>query len=160
MAKQETMSQEEVRQLLGRQREPCAVMSVDRGEIKADYKTLLLSEAFPIKLLNGNNGQTKHWSTANKFRKQYESEILAMGTYRKPFDVRVRIRITRILGKGERMWDEDSIGRGSAKQFIDAMVACGFFHDDGPKWIAGVEYRQSDGSRANGPCIILDVFSA
>ena len=56
----------------------------------------------------------------------------------------VTIIVTRVLGKGERKWDADSVLRGSCKQLIDAIVATGLLVDDGPKYVALVVGQQDD----------------
>ena len=57
----------------------------------------------------------------------------------------------RLLGKGQRLWDYDSIGRGSAKELLDAVVATGWFVDDGPQWITGCRYDQ-DADKGQDEC--------
>ncbi len=102
----------------------------------------MYSITLPIKLVNDNTGRSQHWSKAAKRKKLYVSILRVLGGKREPFDHPVTIRLTRILGARERLWDADSIGRGSAKELIDAFVACGWLVDDGPKWVVGIEYRQ------------------
>lgn len=68
-----------------------------------------------------------------------------------------RVTITRVLGKGERLWDADSVLRGNAKQLLDALVDAGYFVDDGPKYISEVTGRQDDSRRGDGPAIQVEI---
>lgn len=115
----------------------------------------MTSLTLPIKLVNDNTGRSQHWSKASKRKRQYETIVRVLGGRRKPFDVPVGIRLTRVLGPRERLWDADSIGRGSAKELIDSFVACGWLHDDGPKWVTSVEYRQ-EVDRESGPAVKVE----
>lgn len=54
-----------------------------------------------------------------------------------------------MLGKAEKYYDTDSLGRGNAKELIDAMTAAGFWKDDSYKHLE-VHYGQDDSDRANG----------
>lgn len=110
---------------------------------------------FPLQLVNDNTGRTQHWSKADKRKRLYEGVIRVVGGKRKPFSSPVALRLTRILGPRERLWDADSIGRGSAKELIDSLVACGWLVDDGPKWVTSVEYRQEI-DRGNGPAVRVE----
>lgn len=114
---------------------------------------------FPIQLVNDNTGRSQHWSKASSRKRSYQSIIRALGGRRKPFDRPVVLRLTRILGPRERLWDADSIGRGSAKELIDSLVACGWLVDDGPKWVTSVEYAQEI-DRANGPAVRIEFKQA
>ena len=96
----------------------------------------------PIELTNGNEGRTKHWGTAAKRRHQYEATIRLM---------HCRITITRVLGRGQRLYDADSLGRGNAKELVDAIVAVGLIPDDGPRHVTAVDYRQDATRRGDGP---------
>lgn len=119
-----------------------------------------LTVEFPIELTNGNDGRGGRWFSSAKVRKKLETTIRELGHVREPYDGQVAIQITRVIGKGQRLWDADSIGRGNAKELVDALVACGWFHDDCPKWIAVCDYRQDASRRADGPCVVVDVFEA
>lgn len=109
----------------------------------------------PIKLLNDNQGRSQHWSKAAKRKRDYTAMVRVLGGRRAPFEVPVALTVTRVLGPRERLWDADSIGRGSAKELIDALVACGWLHDDGPKWVKSVEYRQ-EVDRKSGPAVRVE----
>lgn len=113
----------------------------------------------PIDLVNDNAGRSQHWSKAAKRKKQYVEMVWWLTACRRePFTYRVRLRITRILGKGQRLWDPCSIGRGSAKELIDALVDNHYLVDDGPKYVIDVDYRQDATKRENGPAVLVEFF--
>lgn len=105
----------------------------------------------PIELTNGNDGRTKHFWQAAARRKQYEATIRLLHARPKPIPTPVTITVTRVLGKGQRLFDADSLGRGNAKELIDAIVAAGFLPDDGPRHVTEVTYRQDATRRGDGP---------
>lgn len=105
----------------------------------------------PIELTNGNDGRTKHFGAAAKRRREYEATILLLHPRPQPIPTPARITVTRVLGKGQRLMDADSLGRGNAKELIDAIVAAGFLPDDGPRHVHEVTYRQDTTRRADGP---------
>jgi len=116
-----------------------------------DAKSIML----PINLVNDNTGRSAHWGRAASRKKKYLRIIATLYPDAKPFQQPVSLRVTRIVGPRQRLIDADSIGRGSAKELIDALVDCGFLHDDGPKWVTGVEYRQ-EVDRVNGPGVRVE----
>jgi hypothetical protein len=120
---------------------------------------LAWSITLPVELLNRNDGRGHaHWrSTAEKKRL---ANLLPLLARREPFGVPVFLVVTRILGKGQRLWDEDSILRGSAKELIDAMVGAKWLHDDSPKWVCGVLGRQCARNRPDHPAVRVDFFVA
>ena len=113
----------------------------------------LLDVTLPIELTNGNDGRGSKWFSSAKVRKTMEATLRTLGLVRKPFDHPVRVLVVRIVGKGQRLWDHSSTGRGNWKEIEDAMVVCGWFHDDGPKWITEVRFYQDDTQRHVGPAI-------
>jgi len=120
--------------------------------------TILHAVTLPIELTNGNDGRTQKWFNSAKRRREYEQLLIFTGHNRKPFPVPVGLVVVRILGKGQRLWDADSGLRGSWKEIQDALVAVGWFVDDGPRWITDVAFRQDDSQRANGPAIRVEVL--
>ncbi len=117
----------------------------------------MLKLSIKFELTNGNYGRQKNWYRPAKARKQIEAILRAEGFVAlNPFRDRVDLVITRHLGKGQRLWDSDSCGRGNAKELIDAIVACGWLHDDGPKWVRHCDYRQCDKDRPNGPYVTVE----
>ena len=116
--------------------------------------TLLL----PLELTNGNDGRTQKYFKSAKVRQQFESYLRAKGHTKRPYPYPVRVTVTRILGKGQRLWDASSGLRGNWKELEDALTACGWWHDDGPKWITAVDFRQDASQRASGPAIQIDVY--
>ncbi len=112
-------------------------------------------QTLPIELTNGNDGRGHAFWRTNKRRADIE---LALQPYRRqPFACCVDITLTRVLGKGQRLWDADSVLRGNAKELIDSLVAVGWFVDDGPKWIRHVDGRQDATRRKDGPCTVIEI---
>ena len=70
----------------------------------------------------------------------------------------VTVTVTRILGKGERLWDSSSILRGNYKEIEDALVAIGWFVDDSTEYIHTTDGRQDDTRRNKGPAIELEIL--
>ena len=87
----------------------------------------------------------------------FRSTLSTLGLKAEPPTWKQRVTITRILGKGERRWDADSVLRGNAKQLLDALVDAGFFFDDGPQWITEVFGKQDDSRRESGPAIEVEI---
>jgi len=108
---------------------------------------------------NGNDGRGSKWFSSAKLRKAFEADIRHMRLTREPFSFPVIVRVTRILGKGQRLWDSSSIGRGNYKELEDALVACGWFHDDSPKWITETIFKQNPDDRGNGSAIEIEIFT-
>lgn len=117
-----------------------------------------LSVLLPFELKNENQGRKKNWYTPAKERKSFESRLRRLDMVREPFDKPVRLELTRILGKGQKLWDSDSILRGNSKELIDSLVAVGWFHDDKPKWITHTFGFQDANQRESGPAILVEVF--
>ena len=118
----------------------------------------LISPTLPVELTNGNDGRGSKWFSSAKVRKQIEQTLRLHGFEREPFDRPVHVDITRILGKGQRLWDADSVLRGNAKELIDALVAVGWFVDDGPKYIYSVHGYQDETQRDNGPSVRVTIY--
>lgn len=112
----------------------------------------------PFELTNGNDGQGGRWFSSAKIRKKFEAVLRLEYPARRPFGFPVVVHVTRIIGKGQRLWDSSSIGRGNWKQIEDAMVAVGFFHDDSPKYITETRFFQDDSRRDEGPKIEVSIF--
>lgn len=121
----------------------------------------LLERVVPIELTNGNDGRTKHFGQSAKRRKQYAKALRLLGWKREPFTIPVRVRVTRLLGKGQRFWDSSSCGRGNWKEIEDALVELGWFVDDGPKWIVATDFRQEkQKDKSLPPAVRVEVFEA
>ena len=118
---------------------------------------VLLIKTLPIELTNGNNGRGNKWYRSSNVRKAIETKLRAMDLVREPFEFPVTISLTRILGPRQGFWDADSILRGNSKELIDALVAVGWFHDDGPKFVTGVSGWQDASQRDNGPAVVVEV---
>ena len=110
----------------------------------------------PIELTNGNDGRGSKWFSSAKMRKEIEATLRALRMTRdEPIPYQCVNTVTRILGKGQRLWDSSSIGRGNWKEIEDAMVACGWWVDDSLKYIAQTIFMQDDTRREIGPCVEL-----
>lgn len=120
----------------------------------------LLTVTLPIELTNSNDGRGFNYRRTGKWRHAIESELRMLGQVRQPFEFPVTVHITRILGKGQRYWDADSILRGNSKELIDSLVAVGWFVDDSYKWITTVTGSQDDRRRNEGPAITITVERA
>ena len=119
---------------------------------------LLRSITLPIKLTNGNGGRgNAFWQTA-KDRKQFEQTLRQLGHVYEPLDHPVELRVTRLMGPRERLWDHSSGLRGNWKELEDAMVACGWFRDDGPDWIAAVSFAQRKHDRRES-AVLIEMFA-
>ena len=103
---------------------------------------LLHKATFPFELTNGNDGRGSKWFSSSKLRIQFEKQLRDLGHVRTPFDRKVIVRVTRHWAKRQREWDSSSVGRGNWKEIEDALVACGWFVDDGPKYIRETRYLQ------------------
>jgi len=114
----------------------------------------------PIQLTNDNGGRNAKWYRTAKRKAEYAMMVRVYSGRRVPFDFPVVLRITRILGPRQQFWDEDSIGRGSAKELVDAIVQHGWLHDDKRKWVSRVIYQQTDKHRDRGPAVQVDFLRA
>jgi len=123
-------------------------------------KTMTHTFHLPFELTNNNGGRSSRWFSSAKLRKQFESSLRLLGHVREPFYRPVYVTVTRILGPGQKLWDSSSIGRGNWKEIEDAMVACGWFHDDGPRYIKHTNFEQCDKQRDIGPSIKVEIVEA
>lgn len=96
---------------------------------------ILRSIDLPIELTNNNTGRTQHFGRSAAHRRKYERIIRGLCGQQKPFDVKVDVVVIRVLAKRQRLWDYSSVLRGNWKEIEDALVACGFLHDDGPQYV-------------------------
>ena len=107
----------------------------------------------PFELTNGNDGRGSKWFSSAKLRKQFESDLRKLGHIRQPYPWPVMVTVTRILGPNQSLWDTSSIGRGNWKEIEDALVACGWFTDDSPRYITRTTFDQDSCRRKSGPSI-------
>ena len=117
-----------------------------------------MTVTLPFKLTNGNTGRGNAWFMSAKFRDQAEKKLRQLGLVRNPFPCRVSVTVTRILGKGERLWDSSSVLRGNYKEIEDALVACGWFVDDSTDHIALTVGKQDATRRDKGSAIELEIL--
>lgn len=111
----------------------------------------------PVELSNRNDGQGHHWARTAKAKTCLK---VALASFRKakPFPCRVDVVFTRVLGPRQRLWDPDSVGRGSAKQIVDVLTDLGWWIDDSAKHIRHFDYRQDTTRRGEGPAVHIEVF--
>lgn len=62
---------------------------------------------------------------------------------------RATVHIVRVLGPRQRLLDSDNLAIVH-KPLIDALVVCGWLHDDKPQW-ATITYAQDEMRRQDGP---------
>ena len=98
----------------------------------------------PFELTNGNDGRGSKWFNSAKLRKKFEEDLRKLRMIRSPYLFPVKVHVVRVLGKGQRLWDSSSIGRGNYKELEDALVACGWFSDDSPKFITQTTFAQDE----------------
>ena len=113
----------------------------------------------PIELQNRNKGQGRHWGGTNTDKR---NAVKTLATLPNPFDgidLPVSLVVTRILGRGQRLWDVDSVLRGNWKQIQDAMVTVGWIAGDDTRYIKHVYGTQSSGYRDSGPCVHVCIVS-
>ena len=120
----------------------------------------ILSEILPFTLDNGNEGRTKHFGAAATRRKKYERQLRQLGQVRIPLTRQVDVVVTRILGPRQQLMDSTSLGRGNWKEIEDALVACGWFADDGPRQLRCTLFLQDDSRRDIGPAVLIEVYEA
>lgn len=77
-----------------------------------------------------------------------------------PFARKVDISVTRVLSKGMRLFDPDSILRGNCKQLLDVIVDAGILVDDSHRFVGRVLGRQDAGHRESGPAIVLTFWES
>ena len=112
----------------------------------------------PIELTVGNDGQGFSWHATAATRKRLGTQIRILCGRRKPIDYQVDLVITRVLGPRQKLCDSANLLRGNAKQLLDALVACGWFVDDGPKWIRHCDGRQDASRRKVGPAVEIEII--
>lgn len=121
-------------------------------------KELVSTEWLRIRLTNHNDGRTRHYHASNSERKDLGVWLRVKHGKRKPFEFPIYLHVTRVLGPREQKWDYSSCGRGNWKEIEDALVANGWFVDDGPRYITGIEFLQDDSQRHMGPAIKIEIF--
>lgn len=120
-----------------------------------DRVTLVL----PVELDNGNSGRSKHWAAAHRSRRAIGATVSLFSPRNTLVRTPVRIHVTRVLGKGQRLMDADSLLRGNFKEILDSIVATGLIPDDGPKFVQEVTASQDATRRAEGPMTVVVIES-
>ena len=119
---------------------------------------LLKSITLPIRLTNGNGGRGNSFWRTDAERRRLEATLRTLGHVYEPLDYPVELRVTRLIGPRERLWDHSSGLRGNWKELEDSLVACGWFHDDGPEWIAGISFAQRKNDRRES-AVLIEMFA-
>lgn len=110
-------------------------------------------------LSNRNDGRGYHWRRTHRERMTLDAVVRAAEVPPQvPFTTPVVLVVVRVIPAGGRRWDECSVGRGNAKELIDAMVAGGWFHDDSPKWIRHVVWCQDARTRPDTAKIGVQIW--
>lgn len=110
-----------------------------------------------IELTNGNDGQGHAWYRTKDEVKAITKSLIALKYQFRPLEFPVKLRITRLIGKGKQYWDPSSILSGNVKQLIDSMVACNWFVDDSRKWVTAVIPHQVE-RRDKPPGVRIEIF--
>ena len=139
---------------------------------------LLFTITLDKELKNGNEGRSKHWSSAHREKKQWIAALQAADVETdtgmvidsqtfldevlggKSVQQRVGLTFTRVLGKGQRLIDSDSILRGNCKELLDSVVDFGILEDDNNKYVAWSLGLQDDTRRSEGPMVELSFYAA
>jgi len=124
-------------------------------------------------LKNNNSGQSRHWSASHKERQAWD--VAVRNSWVKDWNgveyhaddffacepeagEKIGLLVTRHLGKGMRLWDSDSVLRGSAKQCIDALITLGIAVDDSPAFIDWTIGVQDDSNRQAGGYTSIEIY--
>ena len=124
-----------------------------RKQLRREIHPGSISVDLPTKWLSRNAVDKLHWSARGRLRAFYVALLGELGLC---FPKGLRggrwsLGLTRVLGPKERLYDTDNLV-GGAKQLIDAMVSCGWFVDDSPKFLV-VNCFQDEDFRGVGPFI-------
>lgn len=119
----------------------------------------LITVTLPIELTNNNGGRTQHFAKSASFRRKVELQLRGLGHVYSPLPYPVWYRVTRILGKRQKFWDQSSGLRGNWKEIEDAMVACGWFKDDSYEWVREVRFDQFKPQEPKLPAVKIELFA-
>ncbi len=141
-----------------------------------DISDKLFTLTIPKELKNSNNGQSRHWSSSHKDKKEFmvalgNSSVVTdtgveLGIESFIYDIlgdaflsqRVGLIVERVLGKRQRLWDSDSVLRGNAKQLIDSITDYGILCDDSSKHVGWTLGIQDDTCKASGPFVRVHFY--
>ena len=131
-----------------------------------DYTIRIFKE-----LNNGNQGRSKHWSSAHRERQSWRkaldsaivipangAELAFYDHVDSPPSHKQGLVVRRVLGARARYWDADSVLRGSAKEKIDSLIEAGVAKDDSIQYIAWVFGDQDADRRTIGPFTEVEVW--
>lgn len=124
-----------------------------------EFSGLIATVDLPIELTNRNDGRGHHFGRTAAERKKIEQALRLTGHLRAaPMPCPVDLKIIRVLGKGQRFWDADSVLRGNSKELIDSLVALNWFVDDSCNYIKRCIGLQTDAERKIGPLTRLEIY--
>ena len=115
------------------------------------------SVLLPIDLPRANDllRRSGHWKRS-KFKEACGWELTAKRLrFDEPPEMPVRLTLTRILGKGQRLYDADNLV-ASTKGLIDAMKEANWFKDDSPAYLK-LRWKQDTTRRELGPAVLVEV---
>lgn len=111
-----------------------------------------------VKLLSKNGRDALHWSRRQKLKNEYLLELShaypRKGVYTS--EVKQRVTFTRVLGKGEKLFDDANMAGGSCVELQDAMTALGWWHDDSPRYLES-RFAQDAKHRQYGSCVVIRI---
>jgi len=113
-----------------------------------------------LNIISKNERDGLHWSQRRKLRWEYEREIIFQVGISTPPDYKQHVTYTRVLGKGQRLFDESNLLAGSLCELQDCLGSCGYLHDDSPKWLAYPTCEQVTTRRDEGPLLIVTLRPA
>jgi hypothetical protein len=105
---------------------------------------IIVEKFIPVVIKTGNKVGGGHWSLKygyrNKIFKAIQWYFVGNDKPKRVERIRVRIKITRVMKKGQRAFDEDNLAWG-VKPVIDFLKQSGWIYEDSPLWLDRV-YRQ------------------
>lgn len=104
----------------------------------------------PVKLVSPN--KKRHHMALHRDRKEFERLLVSLNLTLLPADFKQYLQVVRVLARRQKPMD-DTNRAGSVKQLEDAMRACGWFHDDSPRWLLTRVFDFSPRVREVLPCV-------
>lgn len=110
--------------------------------------------------LNNGSGASKKRNRRSLTRDEAIHEIKRVLGRRPPKirGYRVVLRVDRVLGPRQVLWDPPNVLTGNAKQLVDALVASGILTDDSDKYIADCLSGQIHDNRSLGPATRIRIW--
>lgn len=116
----------------------------------------MIDVTLPIDLVSANKLLRMHYQARKRLRVDYRERLFEHGIRRKnPPEGRQLVRITRVLGPGQREFDTDNL-HGSVKELLDSLRDFRIVRDDTPSAIELV-VEQDAQRRGGGPAVRVRV---